>query len=144
MTVTEFLFLLDLHGPALERWPAAAQAPARRLVAVSADAVAALAEAGRLDVLLRADSDTDDDAAVERVLAQVRAGSLRPRSQLRVALRSWGLAPLWPRLGFLAAALLLGLVVGARVHDLRGAQTASLTQLIWPTYGSERLLDEGR
>jgi hypothetical protein len=143
MTLTEFLFLLDLHGPDLARWPRAAAAPAQHLVAASADAAHAFAEAHRLDALLRADVVPADAADVERVLEGVRRRARRAGSQLRVALRSWGLVPLWPRVGLLAAALVLGLIVGAHVADLRRAQTASLSQLVWPTYGSERFLDSG-
>src|SRR5581483_10233589 len=102
MELCEFLRLLDLHGPDLGRWPDDAPASAACLMIDSANARRALAEARTLDGLLRASAPAIDDAAVIRVLRGVAAAARRPPVALHVALRVWGLAPLWPRLGFLA------------------------------------------
>jgi hypothetical protein len=64
-----------------------------------------------------------------------------PRAQFQVALRRWGLAPLWPRLGFLAAALALGIVIGSHVDDVSARHGERLTQLVWPSYAAEFLVE---
>jgi len=125
MTLTRFLHLLDLHGPDLRRWPPAALQVARPLLEASPDARAALDRARRLDALMRAAAPAVDERAVARVLRQIARAAERPRSPLVQALWRWGLTPLWPRISFLAAALLLGLIVGAQLPGGRPAETPS-------------------
>jgi hypothetical protein len=119
MTLTRFLYLLDLHGPDLEHWPPAALQVARAALDSSDDAHAALAEARRLDALLRAAAPIVDERTVARVLGRAARAAERPRSPLVQALWRWGLMPLWPRVSFLAAALALGLLVGSQLPGLR-------------------------
>lgn len=113
MTPDAFEDLLDRFGPDPTDWPTSARAPAERLLAASAAARDALATAQRLDALIRARPITVSDAAVGRVLARLPSITARGRSPLRVALGAWGLMPLTPRIGFLAATLALGVIAGA-------------------------------
>jgi hypothetical protein len=71
MNTSRFAKLLDRHGPALARWPAAEAAAAAALLASSAEARASLAAAVRLDTRLRQDLPQPDAAAVTRLQAAV-------------------------------------------------------------------------
>ena len=78
MTVEEFEKYLDVHGAALQRWPADAAARGRELLAGSARAQAALAQAEKLaaelDRAMPAGSLTTG-ALRARILAEVTADS---------------------------------------------------------------------
>jgi hypothetical protein len=136
--LARFLFLIDRYGPDRDAWPVRDRARAERLLTDSIVAGHAMGESERLDELLRTLTIDVEDDAVARVMACVPDIVRRGRSRLEVTLESWGLLPLWPRLGFLAAALALGLIVGftqaARV-DLRspgGALVSGLLSLADP------------
>jgi len=129
MTLAGFLRELDLRGPDLRRWPPAEATRAERLLAESAAATRAIFEAIRLDLILQAQRVTVDDAAVGRVVD--RLGCLPETAARRLwrALRLWGLVPLWPRVGLLAAALALGVIVGCRLQDIRLADMQPLGRI---------------
>jgi hypothetical protein len=138
MTLAQFLTLLDRHGPDPAAWPAHQRAVALALAAASA--AAALGTAQRLDRILRDGAIAVDDASVGRVMARVPAMTRRTRSPLKIALGNWGLTPLWPRVGFLAATLTLGILAGAEfgAAPIRPAAETRLSALI---YGGDPLQD---
>jgi len=112
MRLARFLFLIDRYGPDRDAWPVRDRARAERLLAESGVACEAMSESERLDQVLGTLTIDVDDDAVARIMAGVPHIVERRRSRLEITLESWGLLPLWPRLGFLAAALALGLIVG--------------------------------
>jgi hypothetical protein len=142
MTLDEFERLLDVLGSDSTRWPDDMRTEADRLVARSPEAARALYEARRLDAALEVARPQIADATVARVLQAALASLSRPRVQFQVVLRSWGLAPLWPRLGFLAAALALGIIIGGHVGESHSRLGERVTQLVWPTYAAEFLVGQ--
>lgn len=141
MTPEQLERLLDMRGSDLTRWTPDARAAAERLVAASPRAAQILCNARRLDAALEVARPQFDDATVARVLRGVFAARSRPRVEFRVALRTWGLAPLWPRVGFLAVALALGVVIGGHIPAFWPQQGERLVQLVWPTSSAELLVD---
>jgi hypothetical protein len=131
--LARFLFLIDRYGPDRDAWPVRDRARAERLLTDSVIANQAMGESERLDELLRTLTIDVEDDALARVMACVPDIVRRRRNRLEVTLEAWGLLPLWPRLGFLAAALVLGLIVGftqsARV-DLRSPGGALMSGLL--------------
>jgi hypothetical protein len=144
MTLAQFLKLLDRHGPDPVAWPAHQREAALTLSTASPDAAAALGTAQRLDRILREGAIAVDDASVGRVMARVPAMTRQTRSSLKVALWNWGLMPLWPRVGFLAATLALGIFAGAKFDDAPIARPAAETRLSALIYGGDPLQDLAR
>lgn len=98
---------LDVYGSALERWPAEAQAAARRLLESSAEARAAWARAERLTALLDAAPDVLPSAALQARIAAL------PARHPRGWAAWWPFGnPLAPLLGWAAAAA-FGVLVGS-------------------------------
>jgi len=121
--LSRFQDLLDIHGPALARWPADRQAAARRLLAADPAARAALAAAQRLCSLLDRVPAPPAAAAPSRVaaiLAQLPVQA--PPRWWRAPVMLWDLLPRWPRGVALAAMAALGILVG--MTDLGGAMLA--------------------
>lgn len=137
MTPQAFQDLLDRHGPDTAEWPGAERPAAERLLAESEPARHMLATARRLEALIRARPAAVSDAAVARIMARVPGITARGRSPLRTALGAWGLMPLTPRLGFLAATLALGVIAGAWFGGApepapAAARAARLSALLYP------------
>ena len=133
MRQARFLFLVDRYGPDRDVWPVRARARAERLLATSAAARAAMSESKRLDNVLKTLAIDVDDDAVARIMASIPHIVRRRRNRLEVTLDSWGLLPLWPRLGFLVTALALGLIIGliqAGRADVRGRDNPPLGALV--------------
>lgn len=141
MTLDELERLLDVLGSDLARWPDATRAAVERLVAGSPEAARVLSEARRLDAALELARPQIADMTVARVLHAAMARRHRPGMDLRLVLERWGLAPLWPRLGFLAAALLLGIVIGRHADEASRLPGERLTQLVWPSSVVEFLVE---
>jgi hypothetical protein len=137
MTPTRFAFLLDLHGPHPERWPLRERAAAESLLNASAEAKRLLIDARRLDAALRHCGVAVEDAAVHRVLSTLPDALRRPRSPLKMALWSWGLLPLQPRLGLVAASLILGLIVGLAVDERSTAHQTSGSAITFLVIGTD-------
>ena len=114
MMIWRFRRLIAAYGADPVRWPPGQRTRAEALLARSAKARALLAEAQALDAVLMADAKPPADeqlaaAIVARVmgLPQERAAAA-PRA-FRV---EWSLARLWPQAVGLAAAAVLGFVIG--------------------------------
>jgi hypothetical protein len=131
MTLAGFLARLDLLGPDLRRWPPAQAAQAEDLLAMSPEATQAIFEAIRLDYVLQAQRVSVDEAAVRRIVRQLAGLTEQPAGRWRATLRMWGLVPLWPRVGLLAAALALGVVVGSQLPDIRLPDMQRLGRVAW-------------
>lgn len=98
---------LDVHGSALERWPADAQPAARQLLETSAEARAVWARAERLTALLDAAPDVLPSAALAARIAAL------PARHPRGWAAWWPFGnPLAPLLGWAAAAA-FGVFVGS-------------------------------
>ncbi len=134
MTLDQFLKMLDLYGADLTRWPAAKRAAAADLVSRSAEARRALDEAGEFDRLLDLVDDPVRPDQIERSLAGAlaRIGRPAPRRTFAAALAFWA-----PRATALAAAAVVGFVVGSAVLDWRdrsGLGQAGVSAFIQPIF----------
>lgn len=129
MTLAEFSRLLDVYGADRARWPAAARAAAAHLVSRDAEARQLLAESEALDRVLQ--SAPVPTLAVEAALAErIVAAALRsprmvklPDAQPAAAApaaamppaatrRGWLLSRPVGAAGFLAASLVVGVMIG--------------------------------
>jgi hypothetical protein len=123
MNISQFRDLLDVHGSDPARWPGPLQGAARQLLAVEAEAQAALAQAQRIDTLIlaagrRGEDAVAIDAAVSRASAKLFARPLPP--QRRRGLLPWwpaellnlDFAPAWPRIAALASIAAIGFALG--------------------------------
>jgi endonuclease/exonuclease/phosphatase (EEP) superfamily protein YafD len=113
MRQARFDDLLETYGAAIERWPEADQAPARRLLEQSAAARAARERALALDAALDADRVSVDAATLLRMRTAIRERAARTapgrrRAGLRDVLRT---APAL-RLAALAAAAIASIWIG--------------------------------
>jgi hypothetical protein len=109
--------LLEAHGAEPLRWPARERAAALDLLASSPAAREALAEASRLDALLGAVPAEDPAAAAAlRARIAVATAPVTPRNRARAAagwsIGPWPLRRLWPHVMGVAAAAVIGFVVG--------------------------------
>lgn len=131
MLLERFRELMDAYGGDPRRWPPMDRAPAAALLAASAEARALLAEAVTLDRLLDAAESValpalDADRLIVRATgaAQDRA-NFRPIGVMRPAGQR-----LWLRAASLAAATIIGFVVGwTQLADTSGATAASGSSL---------------
>jgi hypothetical protein len=105
--------LLEAHGAEPRRWPQDERRAALDLLARSAEARAAHEAAAALDRLLGTASEEDAAAAaaLRARLSALAAGSPR-RTTPRWSLGPWPLRRLWPQAAALAAAAVIGFVVG--------------------------------
>jgi hypothetical protein len=140
MEHAEFLHLLDLLGPDLQRWPAEHAARAESLWTTSEEARQAAFQAIRLDWILQSCRGDVDEDAVRRIIGRFSEFSEKPAGRFWGALRTWGLVPLWPRVSFLAAALAVGVLVGVHFQQLRAANASLLGQVAWLIFDSYPLL----
>ena len=106
LAVAELVALLDRHGAAPARWPAALRPRAQALLAASADARAALADAQRLDAAL-------DAVLAAPPTAPALATRIVARAPQRDAWLDWLASRLWRPVSLACAPLLLGFGVGA-------------------------------
>jgi hypothetical protein len=130
MNRDRFQDLLDAWGADLSEWPAAGRAAAERLIATDPGAAEALAEARRLDRLIRASlagaSDTDSENAAAGILSRLpdqlpaqegravkpslRASPLRRGPKPRTFAPALAWTP--PRMAALGLAAALGIALG--------------------------------
>jgi hypothetical protein len=114
MMIWRFRRLIEAYGADPARWPAGERARAEALLVRSERARRRLAEAQAFDAVLMADAKP---AADERLIAAVIARATaepqqRQPAQPREFRLDWSLARLWPQAVGLAAAGVLGFVVG--------------------------------
>jgi hypothetical protein len=120
MPLARFIELIETHGADPARWPEERRKPAQSLLAASAQARAALAQAESLDALIarycpRHGAERDEQATA-RVLG--RLGALPPQRRgllprlLPAALLEFDLTPAWPRFAALVGIAVLGFAVG--------------------------------
>jgi hypothetical protein len=118
MNATRLKRLIEAHGADPQRWPPDERAAALALLASSPEAQALVAEARRLDALLAAvpvgDAAPAATVALRRRIAALPAGGEggQPGGGAHWMLGPWSLARVWPSAAGLAAAGLIGLVVG--------------------------------
>ncbi|MCW5773697.1 MAG: hypothetical protein KIT16_18790 [Rhodospirillaceae bacterium] len=115
--LARFETMLDAYGAEPRRWPADRRAWAEALVAESAAARTAQADAARLDLLLDA---SGLDPAPAPLLGRVLAAAPQPRRAARWSLKEM----MKPALG-LALAAVLGLALGGVVSPFAPAATDS-------------------
>ena len=142
MRLKQFDRLLDIHGPALARWPAARQAAARRLLEADPAARAAHQAACRLGALLdRVEAPAVDAAPLRVAAALARLPAQQPPLRWPVPVLLWDLLPRWPRGVALAAMAALGILVGltdlgaplagSAASSARAASSADVSGLIF-------------
>lgn len=130
--------LLDTYGADARRWPEGARAWAEALIEADAQARALHAAAARLDAAL--DGATLAQPSPELMAAVLAAAPVAPWRRLAVAL--WPFGPAWQPASALAAACVLGIVVGLATD---GAETLDADTLgdeiellaLGPTYQME-------
>jgi len=131
MLLQRFHELMDAYGGDPRRWPPADRAPAAELLAASAEARALLAEATALDWLLDgapplAPSTLDAERLIARATA---AAQERPTFRSVGVMRPIGRG-LWLRAASLAAATIIGFVIGwTQLADTSDATAASGSSL---------------
>jgi hypothetical protein len=131
MLLERFRELVDAYGGDPRRWPLTERGPAAELLAASAEARAVLAEAAALDQLLdRAPPTAPATLDAERLIARATAaGQERPFVPLAGVMRPTG-RRLWLRAASLAAATIIGFVVGwTQLADTSEATAASGSSL---------------
>lgn len=133
MRMSRFERLLDAHGADLSRWPDADRAAGERLLAESAEARALVADAERLDRMLR--DGLAAGAASARLRQAVRDIPLEnPHKPAPVRGWSWSVGLAWGS-GFaaVAASAVLGFVVG--MAELPTAQPEPEADIAGLVYG---------
>jgi len=114
MTVEQLAVLLEIYGSDPRRWPQADRAAAEALILKSPEAQELHARAQALDNLL--DTVTPlpaDDSLRRRILTRIPDASLR--SVRGGSPSDWFLGRWWPQAAALAAAAVLGVVIGGTV-----------------------------
>jgi len=109
MTLDRFLDLLDRHGPVIDRWPASDQDGAEALLAASAEARSAMADARAVAAAL---NDLRVAPPSASMLGRILDAAPRPRRWISEIL-SWR-----PAVAF-AAALVVGVYLGAMVPTVQ-------------------------
>jgi len=114
MMIWRFRRLIEAYGADPARWPAGERSRAEALLARSDRARRLLAEAQALDAVLMADArPAADERLAAAVIARATAAPQERRpKQPREFRLDWSLARLWPQAVGLAAAAVLGFVVG--------------------------------
>jgi hypothetical protein len=113
LRLKQFHRLLDIHGPALARWPAGCQDAARRLLAADPAARAGFDAARRLGALLdRVAVPPEDEARLRVAAALAHLPAQQPPLRWPTPMLLWDLLPRWPRGAALAAMAVLGILVG--------------------------------
>jgi hypothetical protein len=114
MMIWRFRRLIEAYGADPTRWPAGERSRAEALLNRSDRARRLLAEAQALDALLMTDAKpaADERLAAAIVARATAAPQERPLEQPREFRLGWSLPRLWPQAVGLAAAGVLGFVVG--------------------------------
>jgi hypothetical protein len=141
MNETRLKRLIEAYGAEPERWPAGDRAAALALLDTSAEARAMMAEARRLDQLLKAvpvgSTAPDATAALRRKIAALPDAPPRAARANGVTIGPWSAARLWASAAGLAAAGLIGFVVGMTQLPSTGdqADVGDLRELVGLTGG---------
>ena len=114
MMIWRFRRLIAAYGADPARWPPGQRSRAADLLARSAKARTLLAEARAFDSLLMADAKppADEQLAAAIVARATAAPQERAPAPARAIVLDWSLARLWPQAVGLAAAAVLGFVIG--------------------------------
>ena len=115
MTIDRLQTILDAYGASPARWPEAEREAALALIAQSAEARAAVSQAGALDATI----DTYGNPAANainplKLVAAVTANPQRPQAKPSTRITIG-----WPNFAGLAAALVAGFIVGWSGLDRR-------------------------
>jgi hypothetical protein len=115
MNFEQFKYFLDAYGASLHRWPAERRAEAEAFIAGSSAAIAAIAEARRLDAGLESLVLLRDELRERRIVARAAEFAQDPPPK-RIVLFEPLLGSLatsyWSRAAVVAAVALLGVVTG--------------------------------
>lgn len=122
MTIDRFRDILDAYGADPAHWPDSERAAMRDLIATSPGARTALANAASLDALLAHDRPVMPTLNPLQIAARVAATPRVPRG-------GWMVRRMWPNVAGLAAAALIGFVVGWTGLDQNVTSVASADQL---------------
>jgi hypothetical protein len=116
MMTWRFRRLIAAYGADPGRWPVGQRGRAQTLLARSPKARALLAEAQALDAVLLADAKPPaDDQLAAAIIARATALPQEPAPASvppRAIVLDWSFARLWPQAAALAAAAVLGFVIG--------------------------------
>ncbi len=114
MMIWRFRRLIAAYGADPARWPPGQRGRAEALLARSPTAHALLAEAQAFDALLMADAKppADEQLAAAIIARAIDVPQERAPAPARAIAPDWSLSQLWPQAVGLAAAAVLGLVVG--------------------------------
>ena len=114
MMIWRFRRLIAAYGADPARWPPGQRGRAEALLARSTGARTLLAEAQRLDALLAADvkPPADEQLAAAIIARATSAPQDRQPAPAREIGIGWPLSRLWPQAVGLAAAAVLGFVIG--------------------------------
>jgi hypothetical protein len=135
MMIWRFRRLIAAYGADPARWPPGQRGRAEALLARSPTARALLAEAQAFDSLLLADAKPPAD---EQLAAAIMARTIdvpqeRAPAPARAVALEWSLSRLWPQAVGLAAAAVLGLVVGwadLLPGNIAGGEAIDLSDLV--------------
>jgi hypothetical protein len=121
MTIDRFRDILDAYGADPAHWPEPERAAMQDLIASSPGAQTALANAASLSALLAHDRPAMPTLTPLQIAARVSATPLVPRG-------GWMVRRMWPNVAGLAAAALIGFVVGWTGLDQNFTSVASADQ----------------
>ncbi|HEX9462856.1 MAG TPA: hypothetical protein VGB82_09675 [Alphaproteobacteria bacterium] len=135
--------LLDAYGADPRRWPAAERAAAQALLVSSVDARAAVQDAQRLDALLDRVPVSADAVADPALLAAIIATTVppagrrpaRPWTEAFAARFAFG----WPNFAALAAAAVVGFLIGWTDLNQSAAASRDMVDMITPVTVEEPL-----
>ncbi len=135
MMVWRFRRLIAAYGADPARWPPGQRGRAEALLARSTGARTLLAEAQRLDALLEADvkPPADEQLAAAIIARATSAPQERAPAPARAIALDWSLSRLWPQAVGLAAAAVLGFVIGwtdLLPADFGGGDTIDLADIL--------------
>lgn len=122
MTLDRLRDILAAYGADPAHWPDAERAALQALIAATPAAQAALAEAAALDALLAHDRPAMPHLNPLQIAAQVAATPRIPRG-------GWMVRRMWPNVAGLAAAAIVGFVIGWTGLDQNFTTTASADQV---------------
>jgi hypothetical protein len=137
MMIWRFRRLIAAYGADPARWPPGQRAGAEALLAGSPTARALLAEAQAFDSLLMADPTPPADEQLAAAIIARATAAPQERAPAIAAGRAialdWSLSRLWPQAVGLAAAAVLGFVIGwtdLLPADFGGDDTIDLSDMI--------------
>lgn len=121
MTLERLRDILDAYGADPAHWPESERAAMQTLIATSPGAQTALAQAAALDALLAHDRPVMPTLNPIKIAARVAATRRVPRG-------SWAVRRMWPNVAGLAAAAIVGFVVGWTGLDQNFTSVAAADQ----------------